>query len=55
MRERVNEFAGVLEIAADEGGTRVKAILPLRTKAQKVRSKRNRPQRLADSEFRGCY
>ena len=29
MRQRVNEFAGVLEIASDESGTLVKAIIPL--------------------------
>ena len=36
MRERLNELAGVLEIASDESGTRLKAVIPLRSAVSKI-------------------
>jgi signal transduction histidine kinase len=36
MGERVKDLAGVLTIASDESGTRVKAVIPLRTGLSKI-------------------
>lgn len=37
MRERLKELAGVLEIASDESGTRVRAVIPLGAGARDIR------------------
>lgn len=37
MRERLNELAGVLEIASDESGTRVRAVIPAGAGARNIK------------------
>ena len=36
MRERVKDLSGVLTVASDESGTRIKAVIPLRTGVSKI-------------------